>query len=116
MMNNILQPYLFKFVVVYLDDILIYSESFEDHVIHLEKVFQSLRKYNLMINHEKCYYGFEELCYLGHIIGKGLLQPDNTNLNKIKIAPVPNDLKTLRAFLGLTFTELYFYDYCSKSK
>jgi hypothetical protein len=39
---------------------------------------------------------------LGHIIGKGLLQPDNTNLNKIKIAPVPNDFKTLRAFFGLT--------------
>jgi hypothetical protein len=114
MMNHILGDYLFKFVVVYLDDILIYSENIKDHLEHLTIVIQLLRKFNLMINHEKCQFGYSELGYLGHIIGEGRIRPDESNLNKIKLAPIPREVKGVRAFLGLTGYYRIFIEKYSK--
>lgn len=72
-MNHILQPFLRKFVLVFLDDILIYSATIEDHVEHLQLVLEQLRKHQFFLKATKCSFAQPRLEYLGHIIsGKGV--------------------------------------------
>ena len=66
--NEVLSPFLRKFVMVFLDDILIYSPSLQTHLQHLEQVFQKLREHNLYMKASKCSFSQHRLDYLGHII------------------------------------------------
>ena len=68
-MNEVLTSYIDSFVVVYLDDILVYSKTWDDHMVHLRKVFQALHDENLLLKLSKCDFGKGSLVYLGHIIG-----------------------------------------------
>jgi len=68
LMNNVFKDYLDKFVVIYLDDIIIYSNKLEEHVEHLEAVFKVLRENSLYVKEEKCYFAQEEIQFLGHHI------------------------------------------------
>ena len=65
--NQVLRPYLRKFVLVFFDDILIYSRSMEEHKVHLRKVLELLRENQLYINQKKCTFEQDQLEYLGHI-------------------------------------------------
>jgi hypothetical protein len=67
-MNDILSPFLRKFVLVFLDDILVYSPTLQDHVIHLEQVLSKLREHQLYMKRSKCSFAQHQLKYLGHII------------------------------------------------
>lgn len=71
LMNKVLHPFLDRFVVVYLDDIVIYSNTLEEHIRHLRKVLQVLRENELYIKKEKCAFAQREIPFLGHIIGEG---------------------------------------------
>lgn len=82
-MNKIFYPYLHKFVVVYLDDILVYSQTLEDHVGHLTVVFQKLRKHHLFVKWEKCSFGRTELTFLGHRIKDGTIRMDEGKIKAI---------------------------------
>jgi len=101
LMNKVLAPYLDRFVVVYLDDIVIYSKSLEEHVGHLREVFQTLRDNQLYVKKEKCSFAQEELPFLGHIIGKGTLRMDSTKIKAILEWEPPTKITKLRSFLGL---------------
>jgi hypothetical protein len=68
LMNNVFMDYLDKFVVVFIDDILIYSQSEEEHVDHLRKVLQRLREHQLYAKLSKCEFWIHEGLFLGHII------------------------------------------------
>jgi hypothetical protein len=70
LMNNIFMDYLDKFVVVFIDDILIYSQSEEKHVDHLKMVLQRLREHQLYAKLSKCEFWIDEVLFLGHIINK----------------------------------------------
>ena len=73
LMNSIFMEYLDKFVVVYLDDILIYSKNEEEHVEHLRLVLEKLREHRLYAKFSKCEFWLPEVTYLGHVIsGKGI--------------------------------------------
>lgn len=73
LMNGVFRTYLDKFVVVFLDDILVFSNSFEEHEQHLEQVLDCLRRNRLYANPEKCEFFKTEIFYLGHIIsGEGI--------------------------------------------
>ena len=69
-MNNLFQPFLRKFVLVFFDDILIYSKTWKDHLTHLEQVLSILKENHLYSKMSKCTFGKEEVSYLGHIISK----------------------------------------------
>lgn len=71
LMNNLFHPYLDQFVVVYLDDIVVYSKTLEENVNHLRTVFKVLRENSLYVKREKCSFALQEVSFLGHWIGGG---------------------------------------------
>ena len=101
LINKVLAPYLDRFVVVYLDDIIIYSKSLEEHVEHLRDVFQALRDNQLYVKKEKCSFAQEEVSFLGHIVGKGKLRMDPVKIKAILEWEPPTKVTELRSFLGL---------------
>ena len=101
LMDRILRPFINNFVVVYLDDITIYSKTFEQHLEHVQSVFQTLREANLKLNLEKCYFFLNNIKFLGHEIGKDGIKIDQRLTNKVKNFPTPTTLRQLRGFLGL---------------
>src|SRR4051812_32339267 len=101
LMNYVLQPYAAKFVSIYLDDIIIYSKSFEQHIDHIKQVFQALREANLKIKLKKCSFCMPNLTFLGHIVERDGIQPDPAKIEKVKDLPIPKDVSQVRSALGL---------------
>jgi hypothetical protein len=101
-MNTIFATLLRKGVLVFMDDILIYSRTIEDHVKLLEKVFTILRAQKFYIKMSKCIFAQREVEYLGHVIsGKGVAT-ESAKIQAVQQWPTPRNLKELRGFLGLT--------------
>lgn len=101
LMNHIFQPYLRKFIVVFFDDVLIYSLDWELHLQHLEIVFNILQQQQLFANHKKCLFGKTEIDYLGYIICAKRVATDPAKIQVMSTWPVPKSIKELRGFLGL---------------
>ncbi|KAE8668323.1 cytochrome P450 78A7-like [Hibiscus syriacus] len=101
LMNKVLQPFLDHFVVVYLDDIVVYSKTVEEHIEHLRRVFQVLRDNELYVKEEKCSFAQKEVPFLGHVVGGGKLQMDKDKIRAIDEWKPPTKVTELRAFLGL---------------
>ncbi|GBG75872.1 hypothetical protein CBR_g21116 [Chara braunii] len=101
-MNRIFHDYLDKFVIVYLDDILIFSKTIEEHVAHLDKVLSLLRQHKFKINVEKCEFGRTPVLYLGHEISTEGLKPDDAKVASIRDWPRPQCVTEMRSFLGMT--------------
>ena len=76
LMNDVFYEFVDRFVVVYLDNIVIYSESLEDHLEHLRKVLSKLREHQLYVKKEKCEFAQQEILFLGHKVSKGLVKMD----------------------------------------
>src|SRR6266508_3224241 len=101
LMNYVLHDYLNDFVVVYLDDILVCSNTFDEHINHLRKVFIKLREANLVIKLKKCKFGQRKIKFLRYIIGTDGLRIDSENIEKIINCLVPIDIAGVRKFMGL---------------
>jgi hypothetical protein len=101
-MNTIFAPLLRKFVLVFVDDILIYSPSLETHLSHLQDVFNILREHNFLLKMSKCSFAQQSLEYLGHVISAAGVATDPAKITAIQEWPTPTDLKQLRGFLGLS--------------
>ncbi len=88
-------------MVVYIDDILVYSNSMEEHVEHLRKVFQRLRENKLYAKFEKCEFRVSEVDFLGHSITQEGLKMDDRKVKAILDWEPPRSVPALRLFLGL---------------
>jgi len=101
LMNDIFREWFDDFVVVYIDDILIYSGSLEEHEEHLCKVFQRLRENKLYAKFEKCEFGMTEVDFLGHRITQEGLKMDGHKVKAILDWELPKSVPALKSFLGL---------------
>ena len=102
LMNNVLHKYLDKFVVVFIDDILIYSKSKEEHEEHLRIVLQKLREHQLYAKFSKCNFFKDKIQYLGHVITKDWISIDLEKIKTIEKWLVPKDVTDMRSFMGIT--------------
>ena len=88
--------------LIYLDDIIVFSTSFEQYLQRLRTVFQHLAKVGLKLKGKKCHFVKSEIRYLRHIVSKKGIQADPEKLCAMQNYPVPHDIKELKQFLGLT--------------
>ncbi|GBG91228.1 hypothetical protein CBR_g52110 [Chara braunii] len=100
LMNKVFRNQINRFVVVYLDDILIFSKSMEEHMRHLEEVLQILKDAQLHLNLEKSEFGRDSVIYLEHRLSAAGLEPEATKVEVIR-RPQPDNVRELRSFLGL---------------
>ena len=87
--------------LIYIDDIIIFSKSVEEHLIHLEEVFRRLRDANVKLNPKKCSFVKQKVEYLGHVVTPDGVTPNPEKVRVVLDFPVPKNLKELRAFMRL---------------
>ena len=100
-MQSVLAGLEWRDCFVYIDDILIASATFEEHLQHLEQVFDRLRTANLRLKPKKCRFLCKEVKYLGHVISVRGVLPDPEKTDQVKSFPIPRDVTQVRQFLGL---------------
>jgi hypothetical protein len=114
LMNKVFMEYLDRFVVVFINDILIYSKNDSDHEEHLRMVLQKLRDNQLYAKYSKCEFWLDEIPFLGHIIPKDRLSVDPTKVTKIVGWKIPSSVTEVQSFLGFTSYYLCFIEGFSK--
>ena len=100
-MNRIFRPYLDSFVIVFIDDILIYSKSEADHVRHLRTVLQVLRENELYAKFSKCEFLLESVAFLGHVVTKDGYMVDPAKIAAVRDWVRPTSVTAIRSFIGL---------------
>lgn len=100
-MNDIFRSLLRKTVIVFFDDILVFSSTPEAHLDHLAKVFSILEAHHLHLKPSKCSFGQSQIGYLGHVVCNGTVAPDPSKIQGVLDWPAPKTVKGLRGFLGL---------------
>ena len=101
LVNRIFKPYLDSHVIVFIDDILVYSRSEEDHANHLRKALQTLRDCKLYAKFSKCEFWLKSVAFLGHIVSNEGIQVDTQKIEAVKNWPRPTAPTEIRSFLGL---------------
>jgi hypothetical protein len=101
LMNKVFMEYLDKFVVVFIDDILIYSNDEEEHEKHLHMVSQKLRDHQLYAKMSKCEFSLKEVPFLGHVISEGGISIDPSKIEDVLNWNTPTSVSGIRSFLGL---------------
>ncbi|KAK9075551.1 hypothetical protein SSX86_003876 [Deinandra increscens subsp. villosa] len=101
LMNRVCKPYLDKFVIVFIDDILIYSKTKEEHEEHLRLILELLRKEQLYAKFSKCDFWIREVQFLGHIVDQNGIHVEPAKVEAIKNWPTPRAPTEIRQFLGL---------------
>ena len=100
-MNSIFRPYLRRFVIVFFDDILIYSRTLEGNLSHLATVFQVLVEGQFILKRAKCSFKQTQVEYLGHVVLVMGVVPVSLKVQAIQDWPVPQSIRAIRNFLGL---------------
>jgi hypothetical protein len=101
LMNKVFMEYLDKFVVVFIDDILIYSRSEEENEEHLHLVLQKLREHRLYAKLSKCEFWMKQVAFLGHVITKGGMSVDTSKVQDVLSWNAPTSVGDIQSFLEL---------------
>ena len=117
LMNEVMRPFLRKCVVVFLDDILVFSSSWQEHLDHLESVLSALEEAELFCNGSKRLFAVQRVKFLGHIITAETVAPDPEKLIAVTKWPVRRSVKEVRQFLSFTnFFRRFIQGYSSMSR
>ncbi|KAH0743133.1 hypothetical protein KY290_031126 [Solanum tuberosum] len=112
LMNKLFHPFLDQFVVIYLDDNVVYSHSIEEHVEHLCKVLKVLRENDLCVKREKGSFAQPSVQFLGHTISHGEIRMDSDKVEAIRDWEAPTKVPKLWSFLGLAnYYRRFIFDY-----
>ena len=101
LMHRVFQPYLDRFIVVFVDDILIYSKSEEDHERHLRVILQTLREHQLYAKFNKCEFWLTEVRFLGHMVSASGVSVDPKKVKAVMSWERPKSVFEISSFLGL---------------
>jgi hypothetical protein len=102
LMNDVLQDFIRVFVLVFFDDILIFSDSWSSHLQHARMVLKRLQEHGLAIKRSKCSFGATSMQYLGHVISDQGVAMDADKVEAVRAWPLPRTVRAVRGFLGLT--------------
>lgn len=100
LMNDVMRPFLRKCVIIFLDDILVFSKSWSEHMSHLDQILHALEKEDLFCNLPKCQFAACSIRFLGHIVTGETLAPDPAKLSAVSSWPTPRSVTEVRRFLG----------------
>lgn len=100
-MNSILAPLLRKCVVVFIDDILIYSTTWDQHLVHVRQVFSLLLEHGFKVKLSKCAFAQKQIHYLGHVMSAAGVATDPSKIKDVLKWPIPACVKDVRSFFGL---------------
>jgi hypothetical protein len=101
LMNDVLRPFLRQFVLVFFDDILIFSSSWAEDLHHIRQVLSAMHAHQLFLKLSKCSFGETSVAYLGHVVSAEGVAMDVSKIQSITEWPRPRSVRTLRGFLGL---------------
>ncbi|GFS56299.1 retrovirus-related Pol polyprotein from transposon 17.6 [Trichonephila clavipes] len=101
MMDNLLRNFKWTMCLCYLDDIIVFSETFEDHLIRLRLVLKCLQEAGLKLNSKKCLFAAQEVKILGHHVSSNGIRPDPDKIKAVRNFPTPKNIHGIRSFLGL---------------
>ena len=101
LMNRVCRPFLDKSVIVFIDDVLVYFRSKEEHSIHLQEILDTLRDEKLYAKFSKCDFWLREIQFMGHVIGESGIKVDLAKIEAIQNWETPKSPTDIRSFLGL---------------
>jgi hypothetical protein len=101
LMNDVLQPFLHWFVLVFFDDILVYSSSWTQHLQHIRLALKALQRHSFQVKRSKCSFGERSVAYLGHVISANSVAMDDDKAEAVASWPEPRSVRGVRGFLGL---------------
>ena len=101
MMNRVFKDYFDQFVIVFINDILVYSQTESEHEKHLRLVLQRLREHRLFAKFKKCEFWLSQVSFLGHIVSKEGIKVDPAKIEAVRDWPRPKNASEVRSFLGL---------------
>ena len=110
LMNRVFRPFLDKFVIVFIDDILVYSKSWEEHEYHLRVVLQTLRENQLYGKLSKCEFWLDKVTFLGHVIFREGISVDPNKVEAVVKWERPTNVIEVRSFLGLASYYRWFVE------
>lgn len=117
LMYKVLGNLMWTHSMAYLDDIVIFSKTFEEHIVHLEQVFEKLREAGLKVKPKKCSIAHRRLQYLGHIVDADGVRPDPANVEALTNYPQPKNVKQIQQFLGICgYYRRFINDFASLAK
>ena len=99
--------------LIYLDDIIVFSSMFQEHLQHLSGVFQALNDAGVQLKPSKCHFALREVRYLDHVVSQAGIKPDNDKIKAVSTYPVPRSIKELKQSLGLTNYYRWFIRDCA---
>ena len=114
LMNKVLGEAMYKYAIAYIDDVIIYSETFQDHLKHLNEVFSKLRDAGLKLKMSKCQFLMEQIRYLGHVISKDGIYPDPEKIRVIQDLRPPKNVREVRSVVGMASYYRKFIDHFSE--
>ena len=115
-MDTVLGNMRFKFCIPYIDDIIIYSQTFEEHLEHLKKVFEQFKKFGLFVKMSKCEFCMDRMEFLGHEVSAEGLRPNANKVKAINDMPTPKDPKQLIRFLAMAgFYRRYIRNFAKRT-